>query len=77
METIIGLTVPFLGTALGAAVVLMLRGGITEKTNAYKPQAPKTVQTVQNAETQNTKTNVNHLVANGSQKKTNAVVQEC
>ena len=34
METIIGLTVPFLGTALGAAVVLMLRGGITEKTNS-------------------------------------------
>ena len=34
METIIGLTIPFFGTALGAAVVLMLRGGITEKTNS-------------------------------------------
>ena len=34
METIIGLTIPFLGTALGASLVLMLRGGITEKTNS-------------------------------------------
>lgn len=33
METIIGLTIPFLGTALGAAIVLMLRNGISEKTN--------------------------------------------
>ena len=34
METIIGLTIPFLGTALGAAIVLMMRNGITEKTNS-------------------------------------------
>ena len=34
METIIGLTIPFLGTALGAAIVLMMRGGINEKTNS-------------------------------------------
>ena len=33
METTIGLTIPFLGTALGAAIVLMMRGGISEKTN--------------------------------------------
>ena len=33
METIIGLTIPFLGTALGASIVLMLRNGISEKTN--------------------------------------------
>ena len=33
METIIGLTIPFLGTALGAAIVLMKCGGISEKTN--------------------------------------------
>ena len=34
METIIGLTIPFLGTVLGAAVVLMMRNGITGKTNS-------------------------------------------
>ena len=34
METIIGLTIPFLGTALGAAIVLMMRRGISEKTNS-------------------------------------------
>ena len=34
METIIGLTIPFLGTVLGAAIVLMMRNGITEKTNS-------------------------------------------
>ncbi len=34
METIIGLTIPFLGTALGASIVFMLRKGITERTNS-------------------------------------------
>lgn len=33
MEIIIGLTIPFLGTALGAAIVFLLRGGISENVN--------------------------------------------
>lgn len=33
METIIGLTIPFLGTATGAAIVFMLRNGISEGVN--------------------------------------------
>lgn len=33
MEIIIGLTIPFLGTALGAAIVFLLRGGISENIN--------------------------------------------
>ena len=33
METFIGLTVPFLGTAIGAAMVLMLRDKISDLTN--------------------------------------------
>ena len=34
METIIGLTIPFLGPVLGAAIVLMMRNGISERTNS-------------------------------------------
>ena len=34
METIIGLTIPFLGTTLGAAIVFLMRGGIAGKTNS-------------------------------------------
>lgn len=33
MEIIIGLTIPLLGTVTGAAIVFMLRGGITDSTN--------------------------------------------
>ena len=33
METIIGLTIPFLGTVLGAAIVFMLRNSIMENAN--------------------------------------------
>lgn len=33
MEIIIGLTIPFLGTALGAAIVFMLRNGISDNIN--------------------------------------------
>ena len=31
MEIIIGLTIPFLGTALGAAIVFLLRDGISNQ----------------------------------------------
>ncbi|MBO7193839.1 MAG: ZIP family metal transporter [Bacteroidaceae bacterium] len=34
MVTFIGLTIPFLGTALGAAIVLMMRNGISKKSNS-------------------------------------------